>query len=204
MTDLEVIEENIKYAWCQGDDFENGIHLLPDESIELNKRVLLLIKGKLINYGIPGFVVLTNRRIIFLLQYYSGPTKLLYIPLNAISGMTFKNLGIMRGSQRAISLEYNNNSIVFLLSHSQYITGLSDPNETLDFYKLLKEKLPECRVDETYIPTDFRDYYLFLASLVIGLIIGSIIGGFIGGLLGIFLFGAIGGIVGKLINTQGK
>ena len=144
-------------------------------------------------------------RIIFLLQYYFGQAKLLYIPLNAISGMNFKNLGFLRGSQRAISLKYDNTSVIFLITYVQgHITGLGEPSETFDFYRLLKEKLPECSIDETNISTEYWDYYLSLAGLVIGSILGFSIGGFIGALLGIVLFGALGTIIGKILNKLTK
>jgi hypothetical protein len=205
MTNLEVIEERVQKKWWQEIDIEKSINLLPSENIENKKRGIILI-GK---FGVSGFVVLTNMRIIFLLQYYLSSPKLLYIPLNAISGMEFKNLGFLRGSQRAINLKYNNESIIFLITYFQRRnTGLGWPSETLDFYRLLKKKLPgqfpEFIHNEPEILTKYWDYYLIFPGIVIGSIIGLIVGGFIGGLLGIILFGATGNIAGKIINKFSK
>ncbi|MGA2916927.1 PH domain-containing protein [Methanoregula sp.] len=203
MTNLKVTEENTKHEATVEKEFETSVNLLPDENIEFTKRGIIFT-GKLTSQS-TGLVVLTNRRIIFLMHHFFGPDKLLYIPLNAISKMNFKTLGFLRNAEKAISLEYDNTSIIFAIAYVQKpFIGLSEPTKTLDFYTLLKEKLPECTTDETDIPTKNWDNYLSLGGMVIGSIIGVITGGFIGGLLMIFLFGVIGNIIGKIINKLTK
>ena len=142
MTDLQAIEENTKYAGWVEEEFEKSINLLPEENIECKYRGIVFT-GKLMLQS-PGLVVLTNRRIIFLMHHFFGPDKLLYIPLNTISGITLKNLGLLRGFQRAIHLEYENKSIVFAITYVQKImTGFAGPTATMRFFELLKEKLPD-------------------------------------------------------------
>lgn len=142
MTNPEVIEENINYAASVEKELEKSINLLPDENIELKKRGLVFT-GQLMSQS-PGLVVLTNKRIIFLMHHCFGPDKLLYIPLDMVSGMNFTRLGIMRGFQKAICLAYDNKSILFAITAVQNImTGFCGPRETMQFFELLKKKLPE-------------------------------------------------------------
>ena len=172
--DLKVTKKNTKYAATIEKEFEKSVNLLSDETIELKKRGIVFT-GKLILQS-PGLVVLTNRRIIFLMHHFFGPDKLLNIPLNAISRMNFKTLGFLRGAQKAISLEYHNTSILFAFPYVQpYWRGISDPEKTLDFYQLLKGKLPKHVVDETDISIKYWDYYLLLAGLLIGYIMSGVL-----------------------------
>jgi len=190
-----IIEESTKYAATIAKEFEKSVNLWSDENIEFKIRGIVFT-GKLILQS-PGLVVLTNRRIIFLMHHFFGPDKLLYIPLNAISRMNFKTLGFLRGAQRAISLEYDNKSIIFAITYVQtFMTGFGGPKETMDFFKLLKEKLPKCTVDETVISIKYWDYYLLLAGLLIGYIIG--------GILPILLCIVLGFLIGKVINKLTK
>ena len=199
MTNPEVIEENINYAASVDNEFEKSINLLPDENIECKYRGIVFT-GKLMSQS-PGLVALTNRRIIFLMHHFFGPDKLLYIPFDTISGMNFANLGFMRGSQRAICLEYDNKSILFAITAVQnFMTGFSGPRETIHFFEVLKEKLPNCIIDEMGTSVKSWDYYLLLAGLVIGYLISGIIGGVL-----VILFGAVlGFLIGKIINKLTK
>ena len=207
MTDLGVIEENSKYMWKDlwGDDdeIEKSATLLPDENIEFKGRGVVFA-GKSPHQG-TGFVILTDRRIIFLMFHFFGPAKLLYIPLNDISKINFKTLGLMRSAQKSVCLEYDKTSIIFAISPEQkYVLGLSDPTKTLNFYMLLKEKLPHCILDKEVISAKAWDYYLSLVGLPIGLIIGAMIAGNIGALVMMAIFGVIGNIIGKMINKFTK
>ena len=123
--------------------------------------------------------------------------KLLYIPLNAISKMNFKTLGFFRSAQRAICLEYDNKSITFAITYVQkFMTGAGGSKKTIDFFELLKEKLPKAIVDETAISTKSWDYYLLLAGLLIGFIIG--------GVLPVLFCAGLGFLIGKGINKLMK
>ncbi len=192
---LKVIKENTKYSATIEKEFEKSVNLLPDENIEFKKRGIVFT-GKLILQS-PGLVVLTNRRIIFLMHHFFGPDKLLYIPLNAISKMNFKTLGFLRSSQRAIHLEYDNRSIVFAITYVQkFMTDFDGPKETINFFELLKKKIPKGIIDETVISSKYWDYYLLLAGLVIGYIIG--------GVLPILFCAGLGFLIGKGINKLTK
>lgn len=191
----EVIQENTQYAATVEKEFEISVNLLPDEKIEWKKRGIV-VTGKLILQS-PGLVILTNRRIIFLMHHLLSPDKLLYIPLNAISRMNFKNLGFLRGNQTAIRLEYDTTSLVFAITFVQkFGTGFSGPKETIAFFEVLKEKLPDCMIDETVIPAQCWDYYLLLAGLLIGFMIG--------GVLPVILCAGLGFFTGTLINKLTK
>jgi len=199
MTNLKVTEENTNYSATVEKEFEKSINLLPDETIEFKNRGIVFT-GQLMKQS-PGLVVLTNRRIIFLMHHFFGPDKLLYIPLNTISRMNFKNLGFLRGSRRAISLEYDNKSILFAITYVQkFMTGFGGPKETVHFFELLKEKLPNNIIDEAVISAKSWDYYLLLA----GGVIGYFMSGIIGGVLLILLGAVLGFLIGKMINKLTK
>ena len=206
MTDLEVIKENTEFTLKdldnEGNEFEKNITLLPDEKIEIKKRSTVF-RGESSHQG-SGFVIVTNRRIIFLIYHFLGPAKLLYIPLNAISGMNFKSLGFLFRVAKAICLGYNNTSIIFLIDEQKFTLDLSVSTETETFYTLLKEKLPKNAVDETGAPTIYWEYYLPAAGMIIALIFGAIIAGIIGFLVTMLLFPVISMIVDKIINRDGK
>ena len=83
-----------KYNAILEKEFEKSVNLLPNENIEFKNRGILF-REKLIVQS-PGIVVLTNKRIIFLIHSSFGPGEFLYIPLNAISRMNFKTLGFLQ------------------------------------------------------------------------------------------------------------
>ncbi|MGA2917599.1 PH domain-containing protein [Methanoregula sp.] len=191
-----------KYKVILEKEFEKSVNLLPNENIEFKNRGILF-RGKLIVQS-PGIVVLTNKRIIFFIHSSFGPSEFLYIPLNAISRMNFKTLGFLRSGQRAISLEYDNKSILFSITYVQkYLTSIGGPKETLKFYMLLKEKLPEFIVDETNISIKAWDHYLLLAGLLAGGLIGCFFAG-IGGILFSLPSAGFGFLLGKIINKLTK
>jgi len=175
-SNLQIIKENTKYAATIEKEFEKSINLLPDENIECKKRGIVF-KGGFTGIGIlqsPGLVVSTNRRIIFLMHHFFSPDTLLYIPLNAILRVNLQTLGFLRGAQRAIQLEYDHESIMFGITQIQkFMSGSAGSKETVEFFELLKEKLPRGTVDETVIETSSWDFYLFLAGLLIGYTIGG-------------------------------
>lgn len=207
MTLFTAFEENTKYEATAEKEFEKSITLLPDENIESIKKGTVFT-GKLIGHR-RGLIFLTNRRIIFVIHPFYGPDTLLYIPLNAISGMNFKTLGFLfRGAQRAIGLEYNNKSILFAITFVQRPwTGLSDPTKTIEFFEILKKKLSNCSIDETEISTKTWDYNLSLKGISIGFLIG-IFSAMIGGALFFLLFSSLGYVsgflIGKIINKLTK
>ena len=202
MAILTDFEKNTKYETTAGKEFEKSIDLLPDENIEFIKRGTV-ITGKIIGQN-RGLVVLTNRRIIFVLYHFFSPAKLLPIPLNTISGMNFRILRFLfRGAQRAISLEYDNKSILFAITGGQKPwTGISNPKESIDFFEILKKKLPTCNIDETDISIKAWDYNLSLAGGFIGIFFV-----FICGILFIWTIplGYVSGfLIGKVINKFSK
>ena len=206
MTPLAVTEENTKHETTAEKEFEKRINLLPDENIEFIKKSTVMT-GKLIGQN-RGLVVLTNKRIIFFLYHFFNPAEFLSIPLNDISRLNFKILGfLLKGAQRVICLEYNNKSILFGITYDQNRwRSLSDPKETLDFFGILKKKLPDCIIDETGISTKAWDYNLSIAGAVIGFFIAfSLIG--IGGILVCLLIPlgyVLGFFTGKIVNKLTK
>jgi len=201
MTNPEIIEENKNYAATVEKEFEKSINLLPDENIEVTRKITILT-GKLMGQC-RGLVVLTNRRIIFAMHPFFGPDTLLYNPLNTISRINFRTLGFLRGSQRAICLEYDNKSILFAITGSQKPwTGISDPKETIDFFEILKKKIPSCIIDETGISIKAWDYNLSLAGGFIGILFI-----YFGGILFIWVIPLgyiLGFYIGKMINKFSK
>jgi len=202
MTNLKITEENTNYSATVEEEFEKSVNLLSDEHIELKKKGLVFT-GRLVLQS-SGLVVLTNKRLIFLTHHFFSPDKLLYIPLTALSRMNFKILGfLLRGAQRAINLEYSNKSILFAITGGQKPwTGISDPKETIDFFEILKKKLPNCIIDETGISSKAWDYNLSLVGGFIGIFFI-----FIGGIWFIWFIplGYVSGfLIGKIINKFTK
>jgi len=130
------------------------------------------------------------------MHHFLSPDKLLYIPLNLISKVNLKTLGFLRGKQRTINIEYNNESLAFAITWSQKVmTGFGNPKATLEFFNILKKKLPSNIVEEPIIEKHW-DYYLLLFGLLIGYTIG--------GILPILFCAGMGFLIGKGINKLTK
>ncbi len=185
---MEIIKENVKYAFSLAKELNNNLKLISGEKIE-KKLISTVYINKLI--ASPGYVVLTNKRIIFLMHHFFGPDKLLYIPFNTISKINFKIIGFTRGKARAINIKYSTKNIIFAITAG--MSSISHPKKTIEFFKTLENKFKQEIVDNSEIPNRNFDYYLFTLGALIGIFL-------IRGLLSTLILGLIGYIIGILIN----
>ena len=196
---MEIIKESAKYAPTAEKELERSLKLLSGEKIQKKMRSVVYTNRLFVS---PGFIILTNKRIIFLMHHVFSPDKMFYLPLELISKVNFKILGFSRAKAQAIEIKYSKGKITFAISLGQRMVSsiawsISDPEETAKFLNLLKNKLGKKIVDETEVKLRNFDYYLCL--------IGALIGGFIiNGLLPSLILGIIGYLIGKIFNRLFK
>ena len=137
----EIIDEKIKYDLTLDSELNKNIKLLRDESI-VYKKICLLYTGPFILRR-PGYVLLTNTRIIFLFHYVFKSDILRYIPLSQLSKVSYVSTPWWKMFKKVIRVEYDNKKIDFVIHIRQVKTGYGtySEKETINFFELLKSKL---------------------------------------------------------------
>jgi hypothetical protein len=133
----EIIISEVKSDSSVEKELKKHLQLLNGETIELKNKIFNFSE-KLTKQN-QGVVLLSNRRLIFLLHHALGSDQLMYIPFARITKASFSSAKGLRSGRKAIEITYDNQSINFGIAT---FLGRTSNKETSDLFNMLKKKLP--------------------------------------------------------------
>lgn len=134
----EIIIDEVKNDCSVENELKKYLKLLNDETIELKSKIFNF--SEKLEKQNQGLVLLSNQRLIFLLQHTSGTDQLMYIPFSRITKANFSSAKGLRSGRKAIDITYNDHSINFGITA---FLGRTSNKETSDLFEKLKKRLPE-------------------------------------------------------------
>ena len=134
----EIIISEVKSDSSIEKELKKYLQLLNGETIELKNKIFNFSE-KLTKQN-QGVVLLSNRRLIFLLHHALGSDQLMYIPFARITKASFSSAKGLRSGRKAIEITYNDQSINFGIAT---FLGRTSNKETSDLFNMLKKKLPD-------------------------------------------------------------
>jgi hypothetical protein len=133
----DIIIDEVKSEVSEENELKKYLKLLNGETIEFKSKIFNFSE-KLTKQN-KGVVLLSNRRLIFLLHHPLGSEQLIYIPFARITKASFSSAKDLRSGRKAIGIMYDHQSINFGIAA---FLGRTSNKETSDLFEKLKKKLP--------------------------------------------------------------
>ena len=134
----DIIIDEVKSDFSVENELKKNLKLLNGETIEFKSKIFNFSE-KLAKQN-QGVILLSNRRLIFLLHHALGSDQLMYIPFARITKASFSSAKGLRSGRKAIEITYNDQSINFGIAT---FLGRTSNKETSDLFNMLKKKLPD-------------------------------------------------------------
>jgi len=134
----EIIIDEVRSDFSLENELKKNLKLLNGETIEFKSKIFNFSE-KLAKQN-QGVVLLSNQRLIFLLQHALGSEQLIYIPFARITKASFSSAKGLRSGRKAIGITYDHQSINFGIVA---FLGRTSNKETSDLFEELKKKLPD-------------------------------------------------------------
>ena len=133
----DIIIDEVKSDFSVENELKKNLKLLNGETIEFKSK-MFNFSEKLAKQN-QGVILLSNRRLIFLLHHALGSEQLMYIPFARITKASFSSTKGLRSGRKAIEITYGNQSVNFGIAA---FLGRTSNKETSDLFEELKKKLP--------------------------------------------------------------